>query len=90
MGVSKRHENLQYNLYNANCIHPKYTPSTTAWTGIICHPIYVLSQKQAYQLDYCFNSSDLKDKMISAEIGHFNIWIKHSDHLPVIITLKRL
>jgi exonuclease III len=39
-----------------------------------------------YHIDYCFASKDLIDKLISVEIGKFDFWIQHSDHVPLIVT----
>lgn len=47
-------------------------------------------KNKPYHLDYCFLSKDFMDKMINAEIGDFKKWIKHSDHLPLIVTLESL
>lgn len=40
-----------------------------------------------YHIDYCFLSADLMRKIRTVEIGLFDIWIKYSDHLPLIIHL---
>lgn len=39
-----------------------------------------------YHLDYCFASKWFSKKLISAEIGRYDSWIKYSDHMPVIAT----
>ncbi len=41
-----------------------------------------------YHIDYCFVSKDLLDKVSSVEIGLFDDWIKHSDHVPVMVTFE--
>ena len=37
-----------------------------------------------YHLDYCFASRWFSRKLVSAEIGEYDSWIKYSDHMPVI------
>jgi exonuclease III len=39
-----------------------------------------------YHIDYCLVSEDLLDKLQSVEIGEYDFWIQHSDHVPVIVT----
>jgi exodeoxyribonuclease III len=45
-------------------------------------------QDKPYHIDYCFVSKDIARKIKSVEIGDFNFWSKHSDHVPVIVTFK--
>ncbi len=54
------------------------------------HPtLYMYRRKdKPYHIDYCFASKDLLDKMSSVEIGNFDEWQKHSDHVPVIVTFN--
>lgn len=56
--------------------------------GIEEHPtLYMFRHKdKPYHIDYCFASKDLVDKVSSVEIGDFDEWINHSDHVPVIVT----
>jgi exodeoxyribonuclease III len=41
-----------------------------------------------YHLDYCFLSGDLMDQMKKVKIGDYDTWTKHSDHVPVMVTLR--
>lgn len=41
-----------------------------------------------YHLDYCFASADLTKKLKMVEIGSFENWMKHSDHVPVMIKFE--
>jgi len=45
-------------------------------------------QDKPYHIDYCFVSKNIAKKIKSVEIGDFDIWRKHSDHVPVIVTFK--
>ena len=45
-------------------------------------------QDKPYHIDYCFVSKNIARKIKSVEIGDFDIWRKHSDHVPVIVTFK--
>ncbi len=35
---------------------------------------------------HCFVSSDMLEKLQSVVIGEYDYWIKHSDHVPLIVT----
>lgn len=52
------------------------------------HPTFYLYKhmNKPYHLDYCFVSADMKDKLKSVEIGDYETWKPHSDHVPVIVT----
>jgi exonuclease III len=52
------------------------------------HPTFYLyrHQNKPYHLDYCFVSADLAERLRSVEIGEFEHWKQHSDHVPVIVT----
>ncbi|HET6767701.1 MAG TPA: hypothetical protein VFH08_09890, partial [Chitinophagaceae bacterium] len=54
------------------------------------HPtLYMYRHKdKPYHIDYCFVSKDILNRIESVEIGDFDSWIKHSDHVPVMITFK--
>jgi exodeoxyribonuclease III len=39
-----------------------------------------------YHIDYCFVSADIAEELQSVEIGDYEFWTKHSDHVPVIVT----
>ena len=43
------------------------------------------NKDKPYHIDYCFTSSDILDKVINVEVGTYDIWIKHSDHSPLIV-----
>ncbi len=55
------------------------------------HPtLFMYRRKEKpYHIDYCFASKDLMNKVSSVEIGLFEDWIKHSDHVPVIVTFDK-
>lgn len=52
------------------------------------HPtLYMYRHKdKTYHIDYCFASRDLLEKLNTVEIGSFDEWIQHSDHVPVVVT----
>lgn len=52
------------------------------------HPTYYLYRHldKPYHIDYCFVSADFAQRLQSVEIGTHDVWAKHSDHVPVIIT----
>ncbi len=54
------------------------------------HPtLYTYRHKdKPYHIDYCFLSRNLAENLHSVEVGDFATWTKHSDHVPVIVTLK--
>lgn len=56
------------------------------------HPTqYMYRHKdKPYHLDYCFVSKALADKLQSVEIGDYDFWTQHSDHVPVIVTFQKL
>lgn len=51
------------------------------------HPTFFLqrNKKKPYHLDYCFTSKALCDKVRQVSVGNYRSWIRHSDHLPLII-----
>jgi len=51
------------------------------------HPtLYLYRHKnKPYHIDYCFISSDLVDKIVAVEVGDFEFWTQHSDHVPLIV-----
>lgn len=51
------------------------------------HPTFYLQRKKVkpYHIDYCFASVDLYDKVQNIEIGVYDDWVSHSDHIPLII-----
>ncbi len=54
------------------------------------HPTFYLYKHndKPYHLDYCFASADMTEKIQSVEIGEYDVWKKHSDHVPVIVTFN--
>ena len=40
---------------------------------------------EPFHCDYCFASEDLRAILSSVQIGKFNNWKKHSDHMPLIV-----
>jgi len=42
-------------------------------------------REKPYHIDYCFASADLAEKIRSVEVGHFDEWMKYSDHVPVMV-----
>ena len=56
------------------------------------HPtLYMYRHKdKPYHIDYCFISDELIKRLKSVEAGDFDYWKKYSDHVPVIITFKRI
>ena len=51
------------------------------------HPTFNLYKNadKPYHLDYCFVSEDIMLKLAEIQIGTYDEWRKHSDHLPLII-----
>ena len=56
------------------------------------HPTFNLYKNadKPYHLDYCFVSADLLKRLKNVEVGEHKYWTKHSDHVPVIVTFKKL
>jgi len=54
------------------------------------HPtLYLYRHKdKPYHLDYCFASNDLIQQIESVEIGEADLWLQHSDHVPLIVRFK--
>lgn len=52
------------------------------------HPtLYMYRHRdKPYHIDYCFVSADMADKLQSVEVGDYDFWTKHSDHVPLIVT----
>ncbi|HEY9004047.1 MAG TPA: endonuclease/exonuclease/phosphatase family protein [Mucilaginibacter sp.] len=55
--------------------------------GSELHPTFNLYKNidKPYHLDYCFVSEDIMLKLTGMQIGLYDDWKKHSDHLPLII-----
>lgn len=54
------------------------------------HPtLYMYRHKdKPYHIDYCFVSADIAEKLLSVEVGEYNFWANHSDHVPLIVTFQ--
>ena len=54
------------------------------------HPTFFLQRNinKPYHIDYCFATTETYEKVENYEIGTYDNWIKHSDHLPVIIDFE--
>lgn len=54
------------------------------------HPTHYLyrHKDKPYHLDYCFASADMISNMQSVEIGDYDFWSQHSDHVPVMVTFN--
>ena len=54
------------------------------------HPTFYLyrNELKPYHLDYCFVSADLAGNIQSVEVGEHAVWTKHSDHVPLMVTLN--
>jgi exodeoxyribonuclease III len=54
------------------------------------HPTLYLYRHidKPYHIDYCFVSAFFAKRLISVEVGKHNIWAKHSDHIPVVVTFN--
>ena len=58
--------------------------------GKEAHPTFYLyrHKDKPYHLDYCFASADMAEKIVSVEIGEYEIWKPYSDHVPVMVTYR--
>ena len=58
--------------------------------GLENHPTYFMYRhiNKPYHIDYCFASKCFLEKTVSVSVGQFSEWIKHSDHMPVIIDIE--
>jgi len=52
------------------------------------HPTLCLyrHKDKPYHIDYCFVSADMLAKLQTVEVGDYDFWIQHSDHVPLIVT----
>ena len=80
--VVKRLENK--NIFSCYHLHHKQIQ------GKEQHPtLYMYRHKdKPYHLDYCFVSEDLAEKISLVEIGDYDGWKDHSDHVPVMVTFS--
>jgi exonuclease III len=67
-------------------IHSIYHTLLDQEQGKETHPTFFLQRNKdkPYHIDYCFASNKMIDRIQNFEIGDFESWIVHSDHLPVI------
>lgn len=49
---------------------------------------YHHKKEKPFHIDFCFLSLKLLNKIENVEVGNYDDWIKHSDHVPIIVTLK--
>ncbi len=72
----------RFDILSTYHIHQKSTQ------GLEEHATFYLyrHKNKPYHIDYCFVSADLAKKLQSVEIGEYDFWIKHSDHVPVVVT----
>jgi len=69
-------------------IHSVYHKHFNQIQGKELHPtLYMYRHKEKpYHIDYCFVSEDILEKLISVEIGEYDSWKLHSDHVPLVAT----
>jgi exonuclease III len=55
------------------------------------HPTFYMyrHKDKPYHIDYCFASNDMMQKLQSVEVGEYDLWTKHSDHVPLIVTFEQ-
>jgi exodeoxyribonuclease III len=77
-------------LLEAKGIHSTYHLHHKQIQGQEQHPtLYMYRHRnKPYHLDYCFVSSDLLKRLKSVEVGAFEDWSAHSDHVPLIVTFR--
>jgi exodeoxyribonuclease-3 len=70
-------------IYSAYHLHHQQTQ------GKELHPTFYLyrHQNKPYHLDYCFVSADMSERVSAVEVGDHETWSKHSDHVPLIVTI---
>lgn len=71
-------------------IHSVYHKHFGMEQGKEQHPTFFLQKKEykPYHLDYCFASTDLLETMKGVEIGKYETWTTHSDHMPLTIEFE--
>ena len=54
------------------------------------HPTFFLqrNRNKPYHIDYCFTTANTYGKVKNLEVGTYDDWIKHSDHLPLIVDFE--
>lgn len=70
-------------------IHSVYHRHFNQKQGGELHPTFYLHRNKAkpYHIDYCF-SSDSMCKRVDLEVGNYEDWIMHSDHIPLMVEFK--
>ena len=55
------------------------------------HPTFYMyrHKDKPYHIDYCFASNDMMQKLQSVEVGEYDLWTKHSNHVPLIVTFEQ-
>lgn len=83
------HSNL-VNLLEEKNIFSTYHLHHKQIQGKEVHPtLYMYRHKdKPYHIDYCFASKDMAEKILSVEIGAYELWSMHSDHVPLIVTFE--
>jgi exodeoxyribonuclease III len=73
-------------------IHSSYHVHHKQNQGSEKHPtLYMYRHKnKPYHIDYCFVSDSMIKRLKSVEIGDFEYWSKFSDHVPVIVSFKKV
>ena len=71
-------------------IHSTYHSYFKQLQGKEQHPTQYMYRHfdKPYHLDYCFASSYFAKKIVSVQIGEYEEWSAHSDHVPVVVTFK--
>ncbi len=84
-----RHSMVVEKLGSLDIFSTYHTHQNTA-QGVGEHPTYFMyrHKNKPYHIDYCFASKFLTDKLQSVEIGEYDSWIQHSDHMPLIVTFE--
>ena len=54
------------------------------------HPTFYMyrHKDKPYHIDYIFASLDFMKSLVNVEVGEYNEWIQHSDHMPVMCSFK--
>jgi exodeoxyribonuclease III len=75
-----------------NSIHSIYHQRLNQVQGKEEHPTFYLykNQNKPYHIDYCFVSNSLFEKVKTFEVGTYNDWIPHSDHVPLIVEFESI
>jgi exodeoxyribonuclease III len=76
-------------LLEAKGIYSLYHTYHQQSQGTEAHATFYLykHREKGYHIDYCFASAGILGKVRGVDIGDFDTWIKHSDHVPVMVTI---